>query len=107
MIESTNAKGPAAQNETDVPALERVLDLPIEVHVEIGRRRIRIGSLLGMSVGSVLELDAAAGAPLSIYANRTLVAQGEAVIVGERYGVRITEILSPEERARRISGDRS
>lgn len=102
-----NDTGSKPSPASDLPALERVLDLPIEVHVEIGRRRIRIGSLLGMGVGSILELDAAAGAPLSIYANQVLVAQGEAVIVGERYGVRITEILSPEERARRLGGDRS
>lgn len=106
MIDNSNAKGPPASNPRGA-ALDRVLDLPIEVQVEIGRRRIRIGALLGMTVGSVLELDAAVGTPLSIYANRTLVAQGEAVIVGERYGVRITEILSPEERARRLGGDRS
>lgn len=84
--------------------LERILDLPLEIHVELGRRKVRIAELLGIGVGAVLELDVAAGAPLSIYANRVLVAQGEAVIVGERYGVRITEIVSPQERVRRLSG---
>lgn len=84
--------------------LERILDLPLEIHVELGRRKVRISELLGVGVGAVLELDVAAGAPLSIYANRVLVAQGEAVIVGERYGVRITEIVSPQERVRRLSG---
>jgi flagellar motor switch protein FliN/FliY len=98
---SAMQSGGASENS----ALDRVLDLPLEIHVEIGRRRMRIGQLLSMGVGSVLELDALAGAPLSIYANRVLVAQGEAVIVGERYGVRITEILSPQERVRRLSGD--
>lgn len=94
----------AMGDRTDGSGLERILDLPLEIHVEIGRRRMRIGQLLSMTAGSVLELDALAGAPLSVYANRMLVAQGEAVIVGERYGVRITEILSPQERVRRLSG---
>lgn len=90
--------------EASPDELERILDLPLEVHVEIGRRRMRIGDLLGLQTGSVVELDGAAGQPLSIYANRVLVAQGEAVIVGERYGVRITEIVSPQERVRRLAG---
>lgn len=84
--------------------LDRVLDLPLEIQVEIGRRRIRIGELLGTSRGAVLELDAMAGAPLSVFANGVLIAQGEAVVVGERYGVRITEIVSPQERVRRLAG---
>jgi flagellar motor switch protein FliN/FliY len=86
--------------------LERILDLPLEIYVEIGRRRVRISEMLGLQVGEVLELDVAAGSPLSVYANRVLVAQGEAVIVGERYGVRITQIVSPQERIRRLGGSR-
>lgn len=94
------------QREASPDELERILDLPLEITVELGRRRMRISEMLGISVGSVVELDIAAGAPLSIYANRVLVAQGEAVIVGERYGVRITEIVSPQERVRRLGAGR-
>lgn len=82
--------------------LERVLDLPLEIHVELGRKRVRIADLLALGPGSLVELDVAAGAPLSILANQVLVAHGEAVVVGERYGVRVTEIVSPQERVRRL-----
>jgi len=84
--------------------LDRILDLPLEIHVELGRRRVRISEMLKIGTGSVLELDVAAGGPLSIYANKVLVAQGEPVIVGERYGVRIIEIVTPQERIRRLGG---
>lgn len=89
----------AAANTED---LERVLDVPLEIHVELGRRRMRIADLISLGTGAVLDLDAAAGSPLSIYANDVLIARGEAVVVGERYGVRVTEIVSPQERMRRL-----
>jgi flagellar motor switch protein FliN len=83
-------------------AVERILDLPLVIHVELGHRRMRVSDLLQVAVGSVLELDTAAGAPLGIYANQTLIANGEAVVVGERYGVRVTEILTPSERVKKL-----
>ena len=94
--------------DTSVPRpseLERILDIPLTVHVELGRKKLRISELLEMGAGGVVELDAQAGAPLAIYANQTLLARGEAVVVGERYGVRITDIVSPEERVKRLGGE--
>lgn len=85
--------------------IERILEIPLEVSVELGRKRMRISELLSLSVGSVLELGTAAGSPLSIYANNTLIARGEAVVVGERYGIRVTDIVSPKERVRRLGGE--
>lgn len=85
--------------------IDRILEIPLEVSVELGRKRMRISELLALSVGSVLELGTAAGAPLSIYANNTLIARGEAVVVGERYGIRVTDIVSPRERVRRLGGE--
>ena len=85
--------------------IERILEIPLEVSVELGRKRMRISELLALSVGSVLELGTAAGSPLSIYANNTLIARGEAVVVGERYGIRVTDIVSPKERVRRLGGE--
>jgi flagellar motor switch protein FliN len=82
--------------------VDRILDLPLTIHVELGQRRMRVDDLLQVAVGSVLELDTAAGAPLGIYANQTLIAQGEAVVVGEHYGVRVTEILTPSERVKKL-----
>ena len=99
-IEQANLAG--EQGPADI---ERILEIPLELTVELGRRRMRIGELLAISVGSVLDLGTAAGSPLSIYANNTLIAKGEAVVVGERYGVRVTDIVSPRERVRRLGGE--
>ena len=85
--------------------LGRVLEIPLTIHVELGRKRLKIRELMQVGAGTVLTLDLQAGAPLSIYANQTLIAEGEAVVVGERYGVRVTDIVSPAERVRRLGGD--
>jgi flagellar motor switch protein FliN/FliY len=85
--------------------IERIMEIPLELTVELGRKRIRIGELLSVGVGSVIDLGTPAGAPLSIYANGTLIAHGEAVVVGERYGIRVTDIVSPRERVRRLGGE--
>jgi flagellar motor switch protein FliN/FliY len=74
-----------------------VLDVPVEVTVEIGRRNMKIAELLRIGPGSVLELDKAAGEPLDVYVNNRRIARGEAVVVGDRYGVRLTEVLSFED----------
>lgn len=95
-----------AHEQAPVPeGIERILEIPLEITVELGRKRIRIGELLSVGVGSVVDLGTAAGAPLAIYANNTLIAHGEAVVVGERYGVRVTDIVSPNERVRRLGGE--
>jgi len=70
-----------------------VMDVPVRLTVEIGRKSMRIAELLRLGPGSVLELNKANGEPLELYANGRLVARGEAVVVGERYGVRLTEVL--------------
>lgn len=70
-----------------------VLDVPVELTVEIGRKSMRIGEILKLGPGSIVELSKLNGEPLDIYANHRLVARGEAVVVGERYGVRLTEVL--------------
>ena len=73
------------------------MDVPVEVTVEIGRRSMKIAELLRIGPGSVLELDKAAGEPLDVYVNNRRIARGEAVVVGDRYGVRLTEVLSFED----------
>ena len=76
-----------------VDSLGFVMDVPVQLTVEIGRKAMKIAEILRLGPGSVLELSKANGEPLDIYVNDRLVAHGEAVVVGERYGVRLTEVL--------------
>jgi len=80
-----------------IDSLGFVMDVPVEVTVELGRKRVRIGEVLRLGPGSVLELNKANGEPLDIYVNDRLIGRGEAVVVGERYGVRLTEVLVSEQ----------
>lgn len=73
-----------------------VMDVPVELTIELGRRQMRIADVLRLGPGSVLELDKVSGEPLDIYVNNRLIARGEAVVIGERYGVRLTEVLVAE-----------
>lgn len=81
----------------DAESLGFVMDVPVELRIELGRRKSKIGDLLKLGVGSVLELDKANGEALDIYVNDRLIARGEAVVMGERYGVRLTEVLLGHE----------
>ena len=78
--------------------LEFILDVSLQVTVEVGRTRMTIQDLLQLGLGSVVELDKLAGEPLDIYINGKAVARGEAVIVNDKFGVRLTDIVSPEDR---------
>jgi len=86
--------------EMDPRDLERVLDVRIQLAVELGRRRVRISEVLSLGPGSVIEFPKSADEPLDVLVNDQLVARGEAVVIGERYGIRITEVVSPNERLR-------
>jgi flagellar motor switch protein FliN/FliY len=87
-----------------IDSLGFVMDVPVEVTIELGRRRVRIGEVLRLGPGSVLELDKPNGEPLDLYVNNRLIARGEAVVVGERYGIRLTEVVISDE-SRRGSGE--
>jgi len=80
--------------------LERVLEVEVELKVELGRRRLRIADVLGLGPGAVIEFSKSSDEPLDILVNDQLVARGEAVVIGERYGVRVVEVVSPNERLR-------
>jgi flagellar motor switch protein FliN len=82
--------------------LDRVLDIPINLSLELGHTRMSIRELLRLTQGSVVKLDRPGGDPLDILVNGCLVARGEVVVINERFGVRITDIVSPEERIRRL-----
>jgi flagellar motor switch protein FliN/FliY len=88
--------------DTQSRRLEMLLDVPLDLSVELGRSRMTIQDLLGLAPGAVVELDKIAGEPLDILVNNRLVARGEAVVVNDKFGVRITDIVSPAERLARL-----
>ncbi|MBU9858313.1 MULTISPECIES: flagellar motor switch protein FliN [Rahnella] len=83
--------------------IDMILDIPVKLTVELGRTKMTIKELLRLSQGSVVALDGLAGEPLDILINGYLIAQGEVVVVADKYGVRITDIITPSERMRRLS----
>lgn len=88
----------AASSGRESRTLDFILDVTLQVTVEVGRARMTIQDILQLGQGSVVELEKLAGEPLDIYVNGKHVARGEAVIVNEKFGVRLTDIISPEER---------
>ncbi len=89
---------PAAANDINM-----ILDIPVQLTVELGRTRIPIKHILQLAQGSVVELDALAGEPMDVLVNGYLIAQGEVVVVNEKFGIRLTDIVTPSERMRRLS----
>ncbi|RYF38432.1 MAG: flagellar motor switch protein FliN, partial [Comamonadaceae bacterium] len=83
--------------------IDLVLDIPVQLTVELGRTRIPIKHILQLAQGSVIELDALAGEPMDVLVNGFLIAQGEVVVVNDRFGIRLTDIVTPSERMRRLS----
>jgi flagellar motor switch protein FliN/FliY len=90
--------GDDALNKLKVQNLDFILDIPLKVSVELGRAQVVIKDLLQLGQGSVLELDKLAGEPLEVLVNGKLVARGEVVVVNEKFGIRLTDIISPLER---------
>ena len=91
----------AAQGDENVN-LDVILDIPVTLAMEIGRTRISIRHLLQLNQGSVVELDRLAGEPLDVLVNGTLIAHGEVVVVNERFGIRLTDVISPQERVKKL-----
>ncbi|KAB7771893.1 flagellar motor switch protein FliN [Xanthomonas maliensis] len=89
------------QNATDLN-LDVILDVPVTLSLEVGRARIPIRNLLQLNQGSVVELERGAGEPLDVYVNGTLIAHGEVVVINDRFGIRLTDVVSPSERIRRL-----
>jgi flagellar motor switch protein FliN/FliY len=83
--------------------MDAILDVPVTISMEIGRTNINIRNLLQLNQGSVVELDRLAGEPMDVLVNGTLIAQGEVVVVNEKFGLRLTDIISPSERVKRLS----
>jgi flagellar motor switch protein FliN/FliY len=92
---------PARQDNSDIQ-MDAILDVPVTMAMEIGRTRINIRNLLQLNQGSVVELDRLAGEPMDVLVNGTLVAKGEVVVVNEKFGIRLTDIISPSDRVKRL-----
>ncbi|HJW26040.1 MAG TPA: flagellar motor switch protein FliN [Rhodocyclaceae bacterium] len=112
----TPAEGPAVQAANIFPSfggpagggsmmneLDMILDIPVQITVELGRTKITIKNLLQLAHGSVVELDAMAGEPMDVLVNGTLIAQGEVVVVNDKFGIRLTDIITPSERMRKLN----
>ena len=84
-----------------IPDMDMIMDLPVRVMIELGRTKMPLGDLMSIQNGGVIELDVEAGEPLNLVVNGCLIAQGEVVIVDDRYGIRLTDIISPSERLRK------
>jgi flagellar motor switch protein FliN/FliY len=90
--------GPASLGDINM-----VMEIPVQISVELGRTRVPIKYILQLAQGSVVELDALAGAPMDVLVNGYLIAQGEVVVVNEKFGIRLTDVVTPAERLRRAS----
>lgn len=91
-----------AEAEKDEKNLGLILDIPLRVTVELGRTKMVVSELLNLGQGSVIELNKLAGEPMEVLVNDKLVARGEAVVVNEKFGVRLTDIISPSERVEQL-----
>ncbi|TFW27150.1 flagellar motor switch protein FliN [Massilia arenosa] len=95
---SNKGSAPATQNDIDF-----ILDIPVQLTVELGRTKIAIKNLLQLAQGSVVELDGLAGEPMDVLVNGCLIAQGEVVVVNDKFGIRLTDIITPSERIRKLN----
>ncbi len=98
VFQQLSAEGEGGRNDIDL-----ILDIPVQLTVELGRTRITIKNLLQLAQGSVVELDGLAGEPMDVLVNGYLIAQGEVVIVNDKFGIRLTDIVTPSERMRKLN----
>ncbi len=94
--------GAATGKSGSMNDFDMILDIPVQLTVELGRTKLTIRSLLQLAHGSVVELDGLAGEPMDVLVNGTLIAQGEVVVVNDKFGIRLTDIITPAERMRKI-----
>jgi flagellar motor switch protein FliN len=100
-LDSLESRSPETGPSTSTN-LDFILDIPMEVSVELGRSKMLISDLLQLGQGSVIELTKLAGEPLEVLVNQKLIARGEVVVVNEKFGIRLTDIVSPTERVKRL-----
>lgn len=95
-----SGKGTKGETHNDI---DFILDIPVQLTVELGRTKIAIKNLLQLAQGSVVELDGLAGEPMDVLVNGCLIAQGEVVVVNDKFGIRLTDIITPAERIRKLN----
>jgi flagellar motor switch protein FliN/FliY len=95
--------GSGQQNAGPTQGFDMILDIPVRLTVELGRTKISIRNLLQLAHGSVVELDGLAGEPMTVLVNGTLIAQGEVVVVNDKFGIRLTDIITPQERMHKLN----
>jgi len=100
---ASGSSGGAAATDVPINDINRVLDIPVLLSVELGRTKVPIKHILQLGQGSVVELDALAGEPMDVLVNGYLIAQGEVVVVNDKFGIRLTDVVTPSERLRRVS----
>ena len=92
-----------AANAVQRTDLDMILDIPVQLEVQLGRTKIAIKNLLQLAQGSVVELDGMAGEPMEVLVNGCLIAQGEVVVVNDKFGIRLTDVITPSERIRKLN----
>ena len=102
-FDTVNAPSATAAPGSATQDIQMVLDIPVQLSVELGRTKVPIKYILQLAQGSVVELDALAGEPMDVLVNGYLIAQGEVVVVNDKFGIRLTDIVTPSERMRRVS----
>ncbi len=100
--ENRQADDPAPAKSPEERGLEFLYDVPLQISVEVGRSKILLKDLLMMGEGYIVELDKMAGEPLDLYVNSKLIAKGEAVMVGDKFGIRLTDVVSPSSRVEQL-----
>jgi flagellar motor switch protein FliN/FliY len=100
IFEQFSANGANPVQRTD---LDMILDIPVQLEVQLGRTKIAIKNLLQLAQGSVVELDGMAGEPMEVLVNGCLIAQGEVVVVNDKFGIRLTDVITPSERIRKLN----
>ncbi|MBK1872099.1 MULTISPECIES: flagellar motor switch protein FliN [Marinobacter] len=101
-MEEFDESSMATKGSATPPDLDVILDIPVSISMEVGNTQIPIRNLLQLNQGSVIELDRLAGEPLDVLVNGTLIAHGEVVMVNEKFGIRLTDVISPGERIKRL-----
>lgn len=100
IFEQFTSSGTGTGARTD---LDMILDIPVQLEVQLGRTKIAIKNLLQLAQGSVVELDGMAGEPMDVLVNGCLIAQGEVVVVNDKFGIRLTDVVTPSERIRKLN----